>query len=117
MRSDFDARWMNWREVLADEGVAFAAPKATLCEIEAALDARLGQDAGADAARCGVSQYGDGYPSAQGAEQPRCAACGSVLVERAVTERQLLTQHSQVLALVRITASVPVVGQAFFPPG
>ena len=36
---------------------------------------------------------------AQAEQQLRCEACGEVLVERTVIERQLLTQHNQVLKL------------------
>lgn len=119
MRSDFDAEW----DALAEEVLSgmkewrLQHPKATLRQIEAALDERLGkmrarmlQDAALASAAAAIKQ-------AQATEQPRCEGCGEVLVERTVAERQLLTQHNQVLKLARSYGVCPSCGAGLFPPG
>jgi YgiT-type zinc finger domain-containing protein len=92
-------------------------PKATLRQIEADLDERLGkmrarmlQDAALASAAADIKR-------AQAAEKLRCEACGEVLVERTVAERQLLTQHNQVLKLARSYGVCPNCGAGLFPPG
>jgi RNA polymerase-binding transcription factor DksA len=119
MRTDFDAQW----DKLADEVLSgmkewrLQHPKATLREIEAALDERLGkmrvrmlQDAALASAAADIK-------AAQASEQPRCEACRTVLVERTVEERQLLTEHNQVLKLKRSYGVCPSCGAGLFPPG
>jgi hypothetical protein len=119
MRSDFDAGWDEFAaEVLSGmKEWRLQHAKATLREIEAALDerwdklrARMRQDAALASAAADIQ-------AAQGAEQPRCAGCGSVLVERTVAERRLLTQHNQMLALARSYGVCPRCGAGVFPPG
>jgi hypothetical protein len=119
MRSDFDAEW----DTLAEDVLSgmkewrLQHPKATLRQIEAALDERLGklrarmlQDAALASAAADIRQ-------AQAPEQPRCEACGEVLVARTIAERQLLTQHNQVLKLARSYGVCPTCGAGLFPPG
>ena len=119
MRSDFDAEW----DALAEEVLSgmkewrLQHPKATLGQIEEALDARLGkmrvrmlQDAALASAAADIKV-------AQAAEQPRCGACEAVLVERTVAERHLITQHNQVLKLKRSYGVCPTCGVGLFPPG
>ena len=119
MRSDFDARW----DELAEEVLSgmkewrLQHPKATLCEIEAALDERLGKMRARMLPDAALASAAADSQAAQGAEQPRCGACGSVLVERTVAERQLITQHNQVLALERSYGVCPRCGAGVFPPG
>ncbi len=55
--------------------------------------------------------------AAQATERPVCSECGSVLVERTVAERQLITQHNQVLRLERSYGVCPTCGTGLFPPG
>ena len=119
MRTDFDAHWDELAaEVLSGmKEWRLQHPKATLRQIEAALDERLGkmrarmlQDAALASAAADIKE-------AQAAEQPQCDACGAVLVERAVAERQLLTQHNQVLKLTRSYGVCPRCGAGLFPPG
>ena len=43
--------------------------------------------------------------------------CGSRLVERAVTARELVTQHNQVLKLERSYGVCPTCGAGLLPPG
>jgi RNase P subunit RPR2 len=119
MRSDFDANW----DVLAEEVLSgmkewrLQHPKATLRQIEVALDVRLGklrarmlQDAALASALANLKV-------AQAAERPCCRECNTELVERAVAERQLVTQHNQVLKLKRSYGVCPTCGVGLFPPG
>ena len=118
MRSDFDAEW----DALAEEVLSgmkewrLQHAKATLRQIEVALDERLGkmrarmlQDAALASAAADIKQ-------AQTAEQVRCEACREVLVERTVAERQLVTQHNQILKLARSYGVCPTCGAGLFPP-
>ena len=119
MRTDFDAQW----DELAEEVLSgmkewrLQHPKATFREIEAALDERLGKMRARMLQDAALASAAADLKAAQGAEQPRCAACGRVLVERAVAARQLITQHNQVLALERSYGVCPQCGVGAFPPG
>lgn len=119
MRTDFDAEW----DKLAEEVLSgmkewrLQHPKATLREIEAALDERLAkmrvrmlQDAALASAAADIK-------AAQAAERPVCGECGAVLVERVVTERKLVTHYNQELKLTRSYGVCPTCGAGFFPPG
>ena len=118
MRSDFDADW----DALAEEALSgmkewrLQHPKATLRQIEVALDVRLGklrarmlQDAALASALADLK-------AAQAAEWPCCRECKTELVERAVAERQLVTQHNQMLQLVRSYGVCPTCGVGLFRP-
>lgn len=119
MRTDFDAGW----DKLAEEVLSglkewrLQHPKASLREIEEALDERLAkmrvrllQDAALASAAADIRV-------AQEAERPVCAACGAVLVERAVAERRLVTHDNQEIALSRSYGVCPKCGTGLFPPG
>jgi hypothetical protein len=119
MRTDFDARW----DALAEEVLSgmkewrLQHPKATLRQIEAALDERLGKMRARMLQDAALASVAADLKAAQGAEQPHCGACGAVLVERTVAERQLITQHNQVLKLERSYGVCPTCGAGLFPPG
>lgn len=118
MRTDFDAEWDKLAaEVLSGmKEWRLQHPKAKLREIEAALDERLG--------RMRVRMLEDAAMASEAAdlkqirawERQRCSDCGEELVERAVTERQLVTQHNQVLKLERSYGVCPQCGAGFFSP-
>ncbi len=69
MRTDFDAQWDELAaEVLSGmKEWRLQHPKATLRQIETALDERLGKMRARDAAGCGVSECGGGSQSGAGA--------------------------------------------------
>jgi len=119
MRSDFDAQW----DELAEEVLSgmkewrLQHPKATLRQIEGALDERLGKMRARMRQDAALASAAADIQAAQAAEQPRCGACGVVLVERAVAERQLITQHNQVVKLARSYGVCPTCGAGLFPPG
>ena len=119
MRDDFDAGWHQ----LADEVMSgmkewrLQHPKATLGEMEAALDERLGkmrarmlEDVALASAAADVSQVPE-------VERPRCPTCGAVLVARGQPIRELTTHFDQTLRLKRSYTVCPACGTGLFPPG
>jgi predicted RNA-binding Zn-ribbon protein involved in translation (DUF1610 family) len=92
-------------------------PKATLAEIEAALDARLAvmrarllEDAALASAAADLAAL---PPEAR----PRCPGCGGALALRGPETRHLTTAYEQDLALRRHYLACPACGEALFPPG
>lgn len=119
MRTDFDAQWNQLaHEVMSGmKEWRLQHPKATLREIEAALDERLGklraqmlEDAALASAAANVSQ-------ATARERPRCLACDQPLAARGPATRELTTHFDQTLHLKRSYAVCPQCGQGLFPPG
>jgi ribosomal protein S27AE len=119
MRDDFDARWHE----LAEEVMSgmkewrLQHPKATLREIEQALDERLGkmrvrmlQDAALASAAADIK-------AAPAQEKPVCPKCGVVLESRGRGSRELATHHNQTMELERSYGVCPQCGEGFFPPG
>jgi ribosomal protein S27AE len=119
MRSDFDTRWHE----LAEEVMSgmkewrLQHPKATLREIEAALDERLGQMRVRLLRDLALASEAANLQAAQEHERPRCPECGQVLEARGQQRRVLITQHNQPLELERSYGLCPKCGQGFFPPG
>jgi len=118
MQTNFASHW----DELAEEVLSgmkewrLQHAKATLREIEVALDGRLGKMRARMLQDAALASVAADLKAAQAAERPRCGACGSVLVERAVAERQLIPEHNQVLKLVRSYGVCPTCGTGFFPP-
>ena len=119
MRNDFDAKWNQLaQEVMSGmKEWRLQHPKATLREIEAALDERLGkmrarmlEDAALASAAADLSQ-------AVEAERPTCPECGGVLVGRGHPTRELTTHAEQTLHLKRSYAVCPHCQRGLFPPG
>ena len=119
MRTDFDAQWDD----LAEEVLSgmkewrLQHPKATLRQIEAALDERLGKMRARMLQDAALASAAADLKAAQATARPVCRECGSVLVERMVAERELVTQHNQVLRLERSYGVCPTCGTGLFPPG
>src|SRR3954447_21657366 len=97
MRDDFDAQW----HLLADEVMSglkdwrMQHPKATLREIEQALDARLGQMRARLMADITLASAAADITTAQPEDRPRCPTCGGPLQARGQQQRTLTTQHDQ----------------------
>jgi YgiT-type zinc finger domain-containing protein len=82
-------------------------PKATLSELEAALDQHL------DALRASVLST-----AANGCETvTSCPACGQPLTQRGTHSRTLLTRGGEGLTLERSYLTCPACGDGLFPPG
>ena len=92
-------------------------PRASLREIEAALDERLSrlrarvlQDAALASAAATLS-------GAAGGERPACPRCGQGLEARGQRERTLTTYHDRTITLARSYAACSSCGEELFPPG
>lgn len=112
----------QWRELAEDVLTGMKEwrlqhPKATLREIEAALDERLSrvrarmlQDLALASAMTDISAVG-------AAERPRCRTCGVGLEARGQQTRQITTVYDRTLSLTRDYAACPTCGDGLFPPG
>ena len=92
-------------------------PRATLSEIEAALDARLArlrvrllEDAALASAAADLAALPAG-------DRPRCPRCGAAMALRGPAARHLTTTYEQPLTLRRHYAVCAACDQAVFPPG
>jgi YgiT-type zinc finger domain-containing protein len=115
---EIDERWQE----LAEEAMSgmkewrLAHPKATLSEIEAALDERLERVRARmleDAAQ--VSEAAD-IAGAKG-EAPRCPECGEELADQGQETREITTKGGRKIALRRSYGLCPRCGARLFPPG
>lgn len=118
-RDQFDQGWWPLaQEVLTGmKEWRLQHPTATLTEIEAALDERLGrlraqmlEDAALASAAATWSGTGEDPP-------PRCPACGAPLQARGEHARALQTQAGQAITLTRCYATCSACGAGLFPPG
>jgi hypothetical protein len=94
-----------------------AHPKATLNEIEAALDERLNRVRARVLADLALASSASDVAGASTEERPRCERCGDELQARGPSERRLLTQGGAELRLRRTYATCPTCGDGAFPPG
>jgi hypothetical protein len=112
----------GWHE-LAEEALTGMAewraqhPRATLREIEAAIDehlatvrARMLQDAALASAAADLR-------AVPPAARPACPECGRPLEARGKEPRRLATRHQRAIRLERTRAVCPQCGAAVFPPG
>ena len=118
MKSDFDGRWSEvGGEVMAQiKQWRLAHPKATLNQIEQALDAQLGQLRARmleDLALASEATRWDEQLTAR----PRCPQCAEELNGRGEHLRELETEQQQQLRLERSYATCPRCGVGLFPPG
>jgi len=115
---ELEARWQQ----LADEVMTgmkewrLQHPKATLKEIEAALDehlakvrARMLQDIALASAAADISGVKE-------QERPRCPKCGQPMQAHGKDSRSLTTNYNQTITLKRSYAVCPVCGTGLFPP-
>ncbi len=114
----FEARWQTLTAVVITEMADWrvAHPKATLKEIETALDERL------DRVRaCMLEDIAQASRQttweAQSAEAPRCPECGQPLQSAGKRRRRLRTQGDQSITLERQYGVCPACGRGLFPPG
>jgi predicted RNA-binding Zn-ribbon protein involved in translation (DUF1610 family) len=119
MRTDFDRHWPEMAEQVMSgmKEWRLQHPKATLTEIERALDERLGrmrvrmlEDAAMASAAADIRE-------AQEAERPECPYCGTKLRGRGKQARRLSSQDEQMLILERSYGECPSCGLGVFPPG
>ena len=116
--SDVEARWQQEVDLVLTGVKEWRVqhPRATLHEIEAALDerwatarARLLQDLALASAAAKVDDGADG-------ERPHCPQCGQPLEARGEEERTLTTSYNQPITLTRSYAYCPACQAGLFPP-
>jgi NADH pyrophosphatase NudC (nudix superfamily) len=115
---EFAARWRDVSEELMAgiEEWRLQHPKATLQEIEAAVETRLAelrtrmrQDVVLASQAAEVSQ-------ARGPDRPKCPHCGTAVEPRGPRERQVMTHQGQTLRLRRSDVMCPTCQVRCFPP-
>ncbi|MCC6419005.1 MAG: hypothetical protein IT429_12290 [Gemmataceae bacterium] len=94
-----------------------AHPKATLSEIEAALDERLNQVRARVLADLAQAAAAADVATESSDERPACERCGRPLQARGASDRTLLTQGGAEVRLRRTYAACPTCGDGSFPPG
>jgi YgiT-type zinc finger domain-containing protein len=123
MQKDFDGKWHEVAEEVmsgaqrAPQEWRIEHPRATLSEIEKALDERL--------AKMRVRMLGDAALASAAAEMTSgeereptlCPECGGRMEARGKQERLLTSQHNHTLRLERSYAVCPHCGAGFFPSG
>lgn len=119
MNEGFDAKWDELAaEVLSGmKEWRLSHPKATLRQIEQALDERLAKMRARMLQDAALASAAADIQAAQEAERPACPACGARLEGRGTAVRRLTTQHDQTLDLARSYGVCPQCGAGFFPPG
>jgi len=94
-----------------------AHPKATLSEIEDALDERLNQVRARVLADLALASAAADIQGVAAEERPRCERCGRDLQARGLNDRTLLTQGGAEVRLRRSYASCSPCGDGTYPPG
>ena len=119
MRKDFDQTW----RVLSDEVLTgmkewrLQHPRATLSEIETALDARLAGLRARMLEDAALASAAADWESGPGAGVPVCPQCGKPLQARGRHPRQLQTHGGRQLTLPRAYGVCPACQAGLFPPG
>src|SRR5437667_9842520 len=117
--ADVEARWRELSEEVITGMAEWRGqhPRATLTEIEAALDERLAhvrarmlQDTALASAATDVSQLPE-------EERPRCPECGHTLEARGQEGRTLRPTYDRPVTLRRSYARCPACGAGLYPPG
>jgi predicted RNA-binding Zn-ribbon protein involved in translation (DUF1610 family) len=114
-----DGRWAQEAEALLT-GVKewrLAHPRATLTEIEAAVDERLARVRARLIADAALASAAADLAACPAEARPDCPRCGQALALRGPEVRHLTTTHGQDLARRRHYLTCPACGEALFPPG
>ena len=119
MRKDFDQRWRELsEEVLTGmKEWRLQHPRATLTEIEAALDERLARLRARMLEDAALASVAADWDSAARATSPMCPQCGKPLQARGSHPRHVQTHGGQSLTLQRAYGVCPVCHTGLFPPG
>ena len=91
-------------------------PRATLSEIEEALDERLGAMRVEMLTDTVLTSQAADFARRPKAERPQCPACKVALVSRGAAERSVMTTGGKDLRLRRSYAHCPACGLELFPP-
>ena len=118
-RTDFDQRWRE----LSEEAITgikewrLQHPRASLKEIEAAIDERLSKVRARMVQDAALASDQADWTEAPASERPRCATCERPLRSAGSQTRQIQTQGGHELELSRKYGVCPECGAGFFPPG
>lgn len=117
MRTDFDRQWRELSDAVLSGMKEWRVqhPRATLREIEVALDERLARLRARlleDAALASTAANWEAEATA-----PVCPECGTPLADRGEHTRELQTHGGQPLRLPRRYGVCPTCGGGLFPPG
>jgi len=117
MQEDFDQRWQHLAaEVMSGmKQWRLQHPRATLSQMEQALDERLGQMRARMLEDLALASSSAQLKDEAG-QRLQCPQCGQVLELRGEQVRHLQTHQGQHLELARRYGSCPQCGAGFFPP-
>jgi hypothetical protein len=112
----------RWRElseqVLAEMQTWRAAhPRATLAEIEAEAEARIGRLRARLVEDTALASAARDWTAADAGERPGCPTCGHPLQARGLDTRRLTVPGDQAVVLTRRYGTCPACGTGLFPPG
>lgn len=91
-------------------------PRATLTEIEDALDGWMAPMRRQMLEEAVLTSPAAAFAGALGTSRPKCPECGERLLSRGAWERRLLTTRGQEICLRRSYAHCPACGSELFPP-
>lgn len=120
MRHDFDRRWASLSQevLLGIKEWRMQHPRATLKEIEVAIDERLAALRARILTDAALASAATAWEREREVERPSCPRCGTKVKECGTrTERHLRTHGGQEIKLVREYGVCPACGAKFFPPG
>jgi len=115
----FDARWATEAGAVLSgfKEWRLAHPRATLTEIEAALDERWAVARARLLADAALASAATDLRALPPSARPGCPQCGGAMAVRGPEERTLTTTYEQPLPLRRQYAVCAACGEALFPPG
>ena len=119
MRDDFDTKWQELAEDVMSgmKEWRLQHPRATLTEIEIALDERLGRMRARMLEDAALASAAADISTAQEEDRPICRDCGTKLRGRGRHKRRMTSQQEQTLTLERSYGVCPTCGKGLFPPG
>ncbi len=115
----FDQRWQQEAAAILSgfKEWRLQHPRATLSEIEAALDERLARLRARLLEEAALASAATDLRALPAEERPRCPACGQPMQLRGPEARHLTTTYEHALTLRRHYAVCPACDEALFPPG
>jgi predicted RNA-binding Zn-ribbon protein involved in translation (DUF1610 family) len=119
MREDFDAKWHEFAEDVMSgmKEWRIKHSRATLREIESALDERLAKMRARMLADTAMASAAAEMTSGEGGERMTCPVCGEELEARGKQERLLTSQYNQTMRIERKYGVCPHCEAGFFPSG
>jgi len=116
---ELEARWQQLAEevMIGMKEWRLQHPRATLQEIEAALDERLARVRARMLQDVALASAVRDVHRLQPEERPPCPQCGHLLEARGQETQCLTTNYNQSIHLKRSYAICPQCGNGLFPPG